>query len=108
MFEVILRNDRTELVDADAYQQEGPMTTFFAHADGRQVIDCWSARIASVRTADILVVRRTPDVRNPDPVSLDQGSSRTRVPCSNTSGRSGTTTVPGPRTPWSAASTPSQ
>ncbi|HET9611627.1 MAG TPA: hypothetical protein VFP06_18585, partial [Acidimicrobiales bacterium] len=43
---------------ADAYQQEGPMTTFFRRGDGRDVIDSWSTRMASFRTADLLVVRR--------------------------------------------------
>ena len=48
-----------ELVDgADAYQQEGPMTTFFRRGEGRDVIDSWSTRVASFRTADLLVVRR--------------------------------------------------
>ena len=59
-YEVTLRDRSVELVvGADAYQQEGPMTTFFALGDGREVVDCWSERIASVRTADILLVRRT-------------------------------------------------
>ena len=58
-FEVILRDGAVETVDgADAYQQEGPMTTFFRRGDGRDVIDSWSTRMASFRTADLLVVRR--------------------------------------------------
>jgi hypothetical protein len=58
-FEVILRDRTVETVDgADAYQQEGPMTTFFRRGDGRDVIDSWSTRVASFRTADLLVVRR--------------------------------------------------
>ncbi|HEY8526054.1 MAG TPA: hypothetical protein VIL48_13880 [Acidimicrobiales bacterium] len=58
-FEVVLRDKSVELVDgADAYQQEGPMTTFFRRGDGRDVIDSWSTRMASFRTADLLVVRR--------------------------------------------------
>jgi hypothetical protein len=58
-FEVMLQDRSVELVDgADAYQQEGPMTTFFRRADGRDVIDSWSMRVASFRTADLLVVRR--------------------------------------------------
>lgn len=58
-FEVMLQDRSVELVDgADAYQQEGPMTTFFRRADGRDVIDSWSTRVASFRTADLLVVRR--------------------------------------------------
>ena len=58
-FEVTLRDGAVETVDgADAYQQEGPMTTFFRRGDGRDVIDSWSTRMASFRTADLLVVRR--------------------------------------------------
>lgn len=57
-YEVTLRDKTVELVGADAYQQEGPMTTFFQLGDGREVVDCWSTRVASVRTADILIVRR--------------------------------------------------
>ena len=58
-FEVTLRDRTVETVDgADAYQQEGPMTTFFRRGDGRDVIDSWSTRMASFRTADLLVVRR--------------------------------------------------
>ena len=58
-FEVILRDGAVETVDgADAYQQEGPMTTFFRRGDGRDVIDSWSTRMASFRTADLTAVRR--------------------------------------------------
>ncbi len=58
-FEVTLRDRTAEsIVGADAYQQEGPMTTFFRRGDGRDVIDSWSTRVASFRTADLLVVRR--------------------------------------------------
>jgi hypothetical protein len=58
-FEVTLSDQRVETVDgADAYQQEGPLTTFFALRGERQVIDSWSIRLASFRTADITAVRR--------------------------------------------------
>jgi hypothetical protein len=58
-FEVMLRDRSVMTVDgADAYQQEGPMTTFFRRGNGREVIDSWSTRIASFRTADLLAVRR--------------------------------------------------
>jgi hypothetical protein len=58
-FEVTLRDGAVELIDgADAYQQEGPMTTFFRRGDGRDVIDSWSTRMASFRTADLMAVRR--------------------------------------------------
>ncbi len=57
-YDVTLREHTVESITADAYQQEGPMTTFFALGAGREVVDCWAQRIASVRTADILVIRR--------------------------------------------------
>ena len=57
-FEVTLRDRTVECVeDADAYQQEGPMTTFF-RTEGRSTVDSWSTRVASVRTADVLLIRR--------------------------------------------------
>ena len=59
VFEVTLADRTVELIDdADAYQQEGQMTTFFANGAGRQVVDCWSTRVASFRTADIVIIRR--------------------------------------------------
>lgn len=61
LFSVTLIDTSIEDIgDADAYQQEGPMTTFFALAEDRQVIDSWSTRLASYRTADIVKVRRNP------------------------------------------------
>lgn len=60
-YDVTLRDRSVETVEADAYQQEGPMTTFFRLGPGRDVVDCWASRTASVRTADILLVRRVPD-----------------------------------------------
>jgi hypothetical protein len=58
-FEVMLQDRSVEVVEgADAYQQEGPMTTFFRRDDGRDVIDSWSMRVASFRTASLLAVRR--------------------------------------------------
>ncbi len=61
-FEVTLRDRTVESVgDADAYQQEGPMTTFF-RTDGRATVDSWSTRVASVRTADVLLIRRAGEI----------------------------------------------
>ncbi len=58
-FHVTLNDQTTiEIDDADAYQQEGPLTTFFRLDDGRRVIDSWSVRLASFRTVDIVAVRR--------------------------------------------------
>ncbi len=58
-FIVTLADQSVEAIDdADAYQQEGPMTTFFSIGSNREVIDSWSVRLASFRTADIAAIRR--------------------------------------------------
>ena len=58
-YEVTTADGTTELVrDADAYQQEGPLTTFFRTDPGRRVVDCWSVRVASYRTAEVTRIRR--------------------------------------------------
>jgi hypothetical protein len=55
---VTLVDESIEVVDdADAYQQEGPLTTFFRTSPGRTVVDCWSTRLASFRTADVRKIR---------------------------------------------------
>ena len=57
-YEVTMRDRSVERVrEADAYQQEGQMTTFFRTADGRAV-DSWSTRVASIRTTEVLMIRR--------------------------------------------------
>ena len=47
-----------EVTGADAYQQEGQMTTFFRTEGLRDVVDSWSTRLFSVRTTEILMIRR--------------------------------------------------
>ncbi|MDQ1428365.1 MAG: hypothetical protein QOK39_1841 [Acidimicrobiaceae bacterium] len=57
-YEVRLKTGDRELVaGADAYQQEGPLTTFFQTRQGRATIDSWARRVASYRTADIVRIR---------------------------------------------------
>ncbi len=56
-YTVELTGSRVEHITADAYQQEGPLTTFFTVGSGRTVIDSWSRRVASFRTADLIAVR---------------------------------------------------
>ena len=57
-FDITLRDGTVEQVaGADAYQQEQSMTTFF-RTEGRQTVDCWSVRMASFRTDQILAIRR--------------------------------------------------
>ncbi|MHB1138270.1 MAG: hypothetical protein ACYC2O_04880 [Microthrixaceae bacterium] len=58
-FDVVLSDGSVQRVDdADAYQQEQSMTTFFRTEGGRQAVDCWSVRVASFRTDTIVSVRR--------------------------------------------------
>lgn len=58
-FEVTMTDRTVELVaDAHAYQQEGQMTTFFRNDEPRSVVDSWSTRVFSVRTAEVLKIRR--------------------------------------------------
>jgi len=58
-YEVTLTDRSIERIDgADAYQQEGQMTTFFHREGGRQVVDSWATRVASFRTTEILIIRR--------------------------------------------------
>ena len=57
--EITLKNDRVERIDgADAYAQEGQLTTFFRTDPDRRIIDRWSVRLASFRTSEVLGVRR--------------------------------------------------
>jgi hypothetical protein len=65
-YEVTLKSGQVEPVEgADAYVQEGPLTTFFQGRDGRTVLDCWARRLASFRTADIVAVRWAPAPERP-------------------------------------------
>jgi len=68
-FELTHVDGRAEAIDgADTYEQEGPLTTFFATC-GREFVDSWSVRLASFRTADIASIRRI------DPVTSAGGTS---------------------------------
>jgi hypothetical protein len=62
-YEVLLKDGSVEHIDgADTYEQEGPLTTFFELAPDRQVIDCWSVRLSSIRTTEIVRIRRSSGV----------------------------------------------
>ena len=59
-FEVTLTDRTIETVtDADGYEQEGPMTTFFTSTSAHGGLDSWSTRLASFRSADVLIIRRS-------------------------------------------------
>jgi len=58
-YALVLKDGEVEWIDgADTYEQEGPLTTFFRTAPDRQVVDCWSTRLLSIRTAEIVCIRR--------------------------------------------------
>jgi hypothetical protein len=58
-YEITLKGERTERVDgADAYAQEGQLTTFFRTDPDRGTVDRWSVRLASFRTSEVMAVRR--------------------------------------------------
>lgn len=58
-YRITLKDQTTEVIDeADAYQQEGQMTTFFQTGSGRQVVDTWSTRLASFKTSEVMAIRR--------------------------------------------------
>lgn len=59
IFDITLQDGTIETIaGADAYAQEGQMTTFFTTDQDRGVIDAWSTRLASIRTAEIRMIRR--------------------------------------------------
>lgn len=59
-FEISFADNRCELIEADGYAPEGPLTTFFCTEPGRTPrLDPWATRIFSVRTASISMIRRT-------------------------------------------------
>ena len=60
VFEVVLSDGETQVVrGANAYVQEGPLTTFFSSPRSRAQIDSPSERLGSFRTVDIRrIVRR--------------------------------------------------
>jgi hypothetical protein len=63
IFSVTLSSGRTiDVTDADTYQPEGPLTTFFVTGSSSPTIDVWSERVASFRTVDIVSIHQcTPD-----------------------------------------------
>lgn len=52
------KGETITITEADTYQFEGPLTTFFSTGSSRQIIDSWSTRVASYRTADIISIER--------------------------------------------------
>jgi hypothetical protein len=58
-FVVSFEDETTTLVHgADAYEQEGPLTTFFDRNGGGRLASAFTLRVASFRTSRIIEVRR--------------------------------------------------
>ena len=59
-FLVRFDDDTTTMVhDADAYEQEGPLTTFFDRNGAGRLASAFAERMASFRTNRIVEIRRT-------------------------------------------------
>jgi len=64
-FEVVFSDETRDRVEgADSYEQDGPMTTFFA-GDGRaaRLSSAFAVRVASFRTDRLVAIRRVDDAR---------------------------------------------
>lgn len=58
-FDVRFEDDTTtQVFDADAYEQEGPLTTFFDRNGGGGLSSAFALRVASFRTSRIVEIRR--------------------------------------------------
>jgi hypothetical protein len=58
-YEITLKDHHVERIHgADAYAQEGQLTTFFRTDPERRIVDRWSVRLASFRTSEVVAVRR--------------------------------------------------
>ncbi len=58
-YNITLQDGSNEQIrGADAYSQEGAMTTFFQTDTDRRVIDSWATRLASFRTTEVMKIRR--------------------------------------------------
>ena len=62
---VLADGEVVEIRGANAYAQEGPLTTFFHSGRSRAAIDSWAERVASFKTAEIrrITRRRLPILR---------------------------------------------
>lgn len=58
-FQITLTDQNTETIaNADGYELEGPLTTFFMSDGHTQRLSSWSTRLASYRTDQITSIRR--------------------------------------------------
>jgi len=63
VFEIVTTDGTVERIDgADAYELEGPLTTFFTSNSRVHRLSSWSERVASYRTDRVVAVRCLPPV----------------------------------------------
>ena len=66
---VLADGEVVEILGANAYVQEGPLTTFFHSGRSRAAIDSWAERVASFKTTEIRrIIRRHPPTLRAVPV----------------------------------------
>jgi hypothetical protein len=66
---VLADGEVVEVFGANAYVQEGPLTTFFHSGRSRAAIDSWAERVASFKTTEIRrIIRRHPPTLRAVPV----------------------------------------
>jgi hypothetical protein len=70
---VLADGEVVEIFGANAYVQEGPLTTFFHSGRSRASIDSWAERVASFKTIDIRrIIRRHPPTLRAVPADGDE------------------------------------
>jgi len=70
---VLADGEVIEVLGANAYVQEGPLTTFFHSGRSRAAIDSWAERVASFKTSEIRrIIRRHPPTLRAVPVDGDE------------------------------------
>jgi hypothetical protein len=70
---VLADGEVVEILGANAYVQEGPLTTFFHSGRSRAAIDSWAERVASFKTTEIRrIIRRHPPTLRAVPADGDE------------------------------------
>ena len=70
---VLADGEVVEILGANAYVQEGPLTTFFHSGRSRAAIDSWAERVASFKTTEIRrIIRRHPPTLRAVPVEGEE------------------------------------
>ena len=70
---VLADGEVIEVLGANAYVQEGPLTTFFHSGRSRVAIDSWAERVASFKTTEIRrIIRRHPPTLRAVPADGDE------------------------------------